>query len=353
MFLCLINFKLDLLDDHIFQTTTFYKFPLQLIGTAATLKNIFLQVVKNSDVNCAMFLQRNEQSDPSGAIEMTWDHAQSLIITGLTMGILHVLAGPDHLSALAVLSVGNSWRAMTLGFRWGMGHSTGLIFVAIIFIALKGDLDLRTLGRYCDLLVGAFMIVLGGYGVIGALKMFREKNKKRDIDLEVDINAIQPQRSPSNETVKLVTQDADCFVEKSDWKDSEDSMFHHHDDGIDSDCESCPFLDMRDPFTQRMVSFSIGILHGVAGPGGILGVLPAVEMQNWMSSAIYLGTFVCASTLSMGGFAALYGEITKRIGATQQSLDFALRVFSSSMSIIVGTIWFVLSILGKLEDFFH
>jgi hypothetical protein len=50
---------------------------------------------------------------------------EKLIRTGIAMGILHVLAGPDHLSALAALSVGSSWRAVVLGVRWGIGHSLG------------------------------------------------------------------------------------------------------------------------------------------------------------------------------------------------------------------------------------
>ena len=58
----------------------------------------------------------------------------------------------------------------------------------------------------------------------------------------------------------------------------------------------------------------MGLLHGVAGPGGILGVLPAVEMQHWQSSTLYLGTFIITSTLSMGLFAACYGEFTRRLG---------------------------------------
>ena len=51
--------------------------------------------------------------------------ATRLITLGVVMGIVHVLAGPDHLCALATLSVGSSWRAAMLGFRWGIGHSTG------------------------------------------------------------------------------------------------------------------------------------------------------------------------------------------------------------------------------------
>jgi hypothetical protein len=82
-------------------------------------------------------------------------------------------------------------------------------------------------------------------------------------------------------------------------------------------------------------------------------VLPAVEMRSLRSSGIYLGTFVLASTLSMGCFAALYGEVTKRLGATQRGMDLALRLFSSGISILVGSLWFTLAALGDLDDFLH
>lgn len=47
-------------------------------------------------------------------------HDYRLIATGFTMGVLHVVAGPDHLSALATLAVGSSWKAMTLGVSYGL-----------------------------------------------------------------------------------------------------------------------------------------------------------------------------------------------------------------------------------------
>lgn len=329
----------------------------------------------------------------------------ALASTGFTLGLLHVLAGPDHLSALAALAVGTSWRAFMLGFRWGLGHSTGLVVVAIIFIALKGDLDLRTLGRYCDTLVGIFMIGLGCYGVLGALKMYREKKAKRDPDWEASKPSLLPgavSASPhyaseaptgyskvhsstaldrmtrvssktefDDNTSGLINEDLEDGRTSSAFgdvkaaikqpvpghdqlHDHHDSFFHEHGDFNLS--EACPFLpniDMHDPTTQRIISFSIGLLHGVAGPGGILGVLPAVEMQNWRYSFIYLGAFILSSTLSMGTFAALYGELTKRVGATAESVELGLSVFSAALSIIVGTVWLVLSLLGKLEGLFH
>ena len=54
------------------------------------------------------------------------------------LGIVHVLTGPDHLSAIATLSVNvGDFRAFWYGIRWGIGHSIGLIVVGSVFIALE------------------------------------------------------------------------------------------------------------------------------------------------------------------------------------------------------------------------
>ncbi|GMF36003.1 unnamed protein product [Phytophthora lilii] len=36
--------------------------------------------------------------------------------------VLTVAAGPDHLSAIAAMTIGSSWKAFSLGVRWGCGH---------------------------------------------------------------------------------------------------------------------------------------------------------------------------------------------------------------------------------------
>lgn len=305
-------------------------------------------------------------------------------MTGFTLGILHVLAGPDHLSALATLSVGNSWKAMELGVRWGLGHSTGLVVVAAIFIYMKGEMDLREIGRVSNIILGIFMITIGFYGVVGALKTFGLKRKKRDDLLPSSPSSYsdssQRDLNPSgitssqNGSTTFMRMNSDSHISRNDSfsemeendKDVDARMhstdctysvdcFRGHDHGHDHDFSNVriPLLDMHDTTTQKVVSFSIGVLHGVAGPGAILGVLPAVEMQSWRASTLYLGSFVIASTLSMGAFAALYGELTKRMGSTAESVELGLRVFSASLSIVVGVLWLVLSLIGKLDTFFH
>lgn len=94
------------------------------------------------------------------------------------LGAVHVLTGPDHLSALATLSanVRSVLQAFCLGVRWGLGHSTGLLIVGIVFILLSRTSDQDTvsvpdrLSHFFESLVGVFMILLGLYGMRRALQ---------------------------------------------------------------------------------------------------------------------------------------------------------------------------------------
>lgn len=53
---------------------------------------------------------------------------------------LHI--GPDHLSALATVSVGQRWKAFKLGVQWGIGHSMGLLLIFAIFRIMQEQLNL-------------------------------------------------------------------------------------------------------------------------------------------------------------------------------------------------------------------
>jgi len=131
---------------------------------------------------------------------------------------------------------------------------------------------------------------------------------------------------------------------------------------LDDECEEldhwllirarqCLHVDIESPAVQRIVAFSVGIIHGIAGPGGVLGVLPAARLHSWPKASLYLATFCLTSTLIMGLFAAVYGECTSRLGSTAK-IEFRLELFSASLSIIVGVLWMALIIAGKLDVVF-
>jgi hypothetical protein len=215
-------------------------------------------------------------------------------------------------------------------------------------------------GRYFDAIVGAALILLGSYGILHAFRMYKEMIAEPQNNAEHDLGGIQMGSAGHEYEYQSCNSKDDTLESATDINfkacnqtcEIAGASLEEHFTAKPRECKCCPMLDLQDPTTQRIVSFLIGILHGVAGPGGILGVLPAVEMTHWQSSIVYLASFVVSSTLCMGIFAAFYGEVTYRLGNSQKYVDVGLRVFSASLSLIFGTIWLVLSLMGKLDEYF-
>lgn len=352
----------------------------------------------------------------------------ALVVIGMGMGVVHVLTGPDHLSALATLSanVGN-FKAFQYGVRWGVGHSIGLVLVGSIFIIFSskgGDEDEddsivipEVVESVCETFVGIFMLLLGIYGIVKSIK----KNFSDGIDEEMqrammntsmfDENlsnhstlskSSKSQRSlstsRSNSSFRASAEDrraggtanasfdnGAAFGNRStslskmsgrndtsptelrpsviDDEPLELTMGNHSlsfsghsdsefDTNHDHDHDHDHLPNMQDGKTKQLLSICIGIVHGVAGPGGVLGVIPAVQLHDAFLSTLYLGTFCVTSTLTMGCYAALYGSCTARISASSAKFEFCMELFSACLSIFVGIVWLTLIHLGILHDIF-
>jgi hypothetical protein len=90
--------------------------------------------------------------------------------------------------------------------------------------------------------------------------------------------------------------------------------------------------------------------HTRTGPGGILGVIPAIDLGGG-AAVVYLTSFCVMSVLVMAGFAAAWGYTTSRLADTTL-LQFRINLFSSSLSVFVGVLWCILIAMGRLDEFF-
>jgi hypothetical protein len=118
-----------------------------------------------------------------------------------------------------------------------------------------------------------------------------------------------------------------------------------------SRCGGCSYC------TPGVLAVFAGLVHGLSGPGEVLGVVPAVQLRKAHLAILYLSTFCVTSTLVMGGFACFYGSVCKWLVSREGRKDedasmsrvFLLEFGSACLSIVVSIIWLTLLAVGQLE----
>lgn len=212
----------------------------------------------------------------------------ALLISGFLPGALHVLLGADHLAALAPLSVEAGHKAWRVGFRWGIGHALGILCVGLLAYSIGDWLDVAWLSDLGQPLVG---LVLIGIGLWGFLHLWV---------------------SPSH------------FDVTSGSVTARGSERHVH----------------------TRAAFLVGAIHGVAGTGSVLGVVPALAQETWAHAAAFLVGFGVGTLAAMIGFASLLGVARPRgrraTGATYRWIF----VLASSVCLAVGVLWILLPVFG-------
>lgn len=336
------------------------------------------------------------------------------------MGFVHVLTGPDHLSAIATLSVNvGNFRAFWYGVRWGVGHSIGLVLVGSVFLVLENihynsdndpqkaswveDSDTRSsnsnenrvvevpklVENLAESFVGVFMLVLGLHNLYWARRKRTEKttcNGKHRHDRDHEHNHWYSNLSHGHSqchhphchyhhvhhedeeqrgelSCDSLTATASAAPNYGNGSSSPQDNQEENVETEDLKVSKSPSVNSMgidkatsdandDGISKKLLSLWIGIFHGVAGPGGVLGVVPAVKLHNLWHSVAYLGSFCASSIVVMGSVAALYGSWSATVSQENDRLAYGLEVASAALSVLVGCTWLILLYLGILDDVF-
>ena len=86
------------------------------------------------------------------------------LFAGLAVGLIHVISGPDHLSAIAPIASVERRRVWAVGLRWGLGHSLGVVLVALIAALIAHMALIDPLSNTSERLVGVMLLAIGGWG---------------------------------------------------------------------------------------------------------------------------------------------------------------------------------------------
>ena len=87
------------------------------------------------------------------------------LLAGLAAGFFHVLAGPDHLAAVAPLVADDDRVAWRAGLSWGLGHTAGVLFVGALLVAFRELLPMEALSAWSERLVGVALVAVGLWGL--------------------------------------------------------------------------------------------------------------------------------------------------------------------------------------------
>ena len=204
---------------------------------------------------------------------------------GFFLGLKHA-TDADHVVAVSTIvsEYRNAWRGIWVGASWGLGHTAPLLVLGIVILAFK-DLVLdqyAVVAPVFEFGVGLMLVYLGAQ-VLWNLRRGR-----------LHVHDHSRENGPH---VHIHTS---------------------HDSALGADSESPHgFWHIGKPFF-RVKSFSIGVVHGLAGSAAIMLVLLPHLSSIWVGLG-YLLLFGAGTILSMAAVTVLLGVPFAALGGMQRA----------------------------------
>jgi sulfite exporter TauE/SafE len=209
------------------------------------------------------------------------------VLAGLMAGLVHALSGPDHLSAVAPLTLQERRGTWRPGLFWGAGHSLGVWGVGAFALLLRDFLPVERLSSWSERLVGAVLIAVGLWGLRKAF-LFRLPR-------------------PTTEAIEHHAAAHGLRADRPGW-----------------------------------AAFGVGTLHGLAGSAHIVGLFPALALVSRAESVGYVVAFGLGTVAAMVAFSSTLGLFAARVTRIGRPAYQALLATTSVVAIAVGGYWLTL-----------
>ncbi|KAL6606320.1 hypothetical protein ACP70R_041973 [Stipagrostis hirtigluma subsp. patula] len=219
--------------------------------------------------------------------------------TGFLAGCLHTLSGPDHLAALAPLSIGRSRvESAFVGALWGCGHDAGQVIFGLLFLGLKDRLHLEVIRTWSTRVVALTLLVIGALGI--------------------------------REATEAPTPCVALEGGERDVGGVIDRRHHHHHHPM----ETLPSGKKK----FNLATFATGVVHGLQ-PDALMMILPALALPSRAAGAAFLGMFLVGTVVSMGSYTVLIGSCTEalkeRVPWITEKLTWAASLVAISMGLAI------------------
>ncbi|KAI5647819.1 hypothetical protein M9H77_33824 [Catharanthus roseus] len=207
--------------------------------------------------------------------------------TGFFAGCLHTLSGPDHLAALAPLSIGRSrLESAAVGALWGCGHDAGQVIFGLLFLLLKDRLHIEIIRTWGTRVVGFTLLVIGAMGIREASEV-----------------------------------PAPCVALEN------------------GECDVSVYEGLENPAIGKkkigFATFATGIVHGLQ-PDALMMILPALALPSRLAGAAFLLMFLVGTVIAMGSYTVLIGSCSQALKERIPRITEKLTWASSLVAIGLG-----------------
>ncbi len=225
------------------------------------------------------------------------------LAAGCIASVLHVLMGPDHLAAVAPFALESKRKAWKIGLFWGLGHVFGMLLIGSLFLGFREVIPVETISEYSEQLVGLVLVFIG---IWAFYKIYNENGGHSHLHVHEEQPVIH-KHAHSHDT--LETHD------------------HRHP---------------KSPGQGFLASFSVGVLHGLAGVAHFILFLPVASFGDTTDAFLYILGFVFGIILAMTLFALLMGTVSSFAqNGHNRNLFRGIRFIGGLLAILIGIYWMI------------
>ena len=212
-----------------------------------------------------------------------------LYLSALVLGTAHALE-PDHMAAVTTFVVRRPrpLQAALFGARWALGHGAA-IFIAGVVVLVLGQTIPDSWTLVLERVVGLAMIGLGIWTVASAPALHAHEHIHADGTRHAHVHSHA--LAPSHEHGHAVT--------------------------------------------------AVGLLHGLAGTGSAVALIPLISLRSPQQGALYLFLFGIGTAAGMATYAFLAGFLVRRVSDFSVRLARGVTLTAGLFAIAVGIFWLV------------
>jgi len=207
--------------------------------------------------------------------------------TALLLGSLHAFEA-DHMAAVTAFAVRRpgAREAVRFGVRWSLGHGGAIILVGAGLLLLGLQLP-DAAGHWLERFVGVVMIGLGAWTFRGARELHAHA--------------------------------------------------HSHDDGtVHTHLHSHALTGSHD---HRHAATAVGLMHGLAGSGSAVALVPLVGFETAAGGILYLVMFAIGTVGAMALYGLLAGLVVGRTAVQSVRVARTIARVTGALTIMIGFVW--------------